>query len=686
MFRKKTHLPSLFPQDGNRGLVTLVEKRRLTVLAVFLFLLFCLIIVQFYKIQIVEGEKWTKKARAQHVFTVKEPFKRGLFYSNTAVTSSQMEYKQPLVFDVPAFHLYIDPKRIPPQLRLQIAQALFQALQVSEGDKRQILQQFQKQSHSRKIASWLSKEKRDAISTWWTAFARANKVERNALYFEHDYKRSYPFGHLLGSVLHTVRDLRDPQSGQNIPTGGLELIFNKVLQGREGKRELLRSPRSPMDMGKVISHPEDGADVYLTINHLLQAICEEEIAKGVKLANAKGGWAVLMKPRTGEILALAQYPFFDPRNYRDYFNDQEKSEATKVKAVADVFEPGSTMKPLTVTIALMANDELERRGEKPLFSPYEKIDTRPCILPGRNKPMKDLRVHNCLNMYLALQKSSNVYMAKLAQRIIERLGDQWYRDALKNLFGFGEQTGIELPSESSGLLPTPGKLHPNGTLEWSAPTPYSLAMGHNLLVNSVQMMLPFASLANGGYAVKPTIIRKVVKTHSNGSEEVLVDNTKPERVASFPKVLPAKVVKQVNEALRAITKPGGTSPRGDIFGYTEIGKSGTSEKIINGQYSKKTNFSSFIGFAPAENAEFVLFVGIDEPEWKFIPHFGKMHMGGNCAAMTFREIGLRVLQFLGVEPDDPYGYPVNDPRYDREKANWMPEVKALKTLYEQWNG
>ena len=196
-----------------------------------------------------------------------------------------------------------------------------------------------------------------------------------------------------------------------------------------------------METGKILAFPEDGADVYLTINHYLQAIAEEEIQKAVKNSNAKGGWALLMHPRTGEIYALAQYPWFEPADYPKYFNDPVLREHTKVKALTDPFEPGSIMKPLTLAIALKANKELTKQGKKPLFSPAEKMATSNGVFPGRSKPIGDTRRHNYLNMYMALQKSSNIYMSRLVQRIVEQLGEKWYRDALSEMLGLGKKTG-----------------------------------------------------------------------------------------------------------------------------------------------------------------------------------------------------------------------------------------------------
>ena len=665
---------------------SLSTRKRLACISIGLFFLFALLIVQYFKIQIIEGDKWTAQAKAQHQLVVIEPFKRGLFYSNTSLKLGHPESPQAFVIDVPKFHLYADPQAIPLECREEVASRVALLLGLAGEEAKKLKKELNRKSRSRKLSLWLDKSQTDALNQWWYPFAKSKKLPRNALFFVQDYKRSYPFGKLLGQVLHTVREEKDSQTKQSIPTGGLELVFDRVLQGKEGKRQILRSPRHSMEAGKILSSPEDGADVYLTINHYLQAVAEECIAKAVKRSNAKAGWAILMEPRTGEIWAMAQYPYFEPQEYKRYFNDKEAQEHTKVKAITDPYEPGSTMKPLTLALALKANMELKKQGKPPIFSPNEKMATTSGSFPGRSKPIRDTKSHPYLNMYLALQKSSNIYMARLVQRIIDTLGEKWYRNALQEICGFGVKTGVELPSESPGNLPTPGKLHKNGKMEWSKPTPFSISFGHNILVNSLQMLKSYAILANGGYDVKPTLVRKIVRQGRDGSEEILLDNAIEERVKNYPRLLEEEIVDEVIRAMKAVTKPGGTATKGDIHGYTEVGKTATSEKIVGGTYSKKDHISTFIGFAPAKGARFVLLVAVDEPEFKFVPGLGKNQHGGNCCAPAFAEIGLRTLQYLGVEPDDPFGYPIGDPRRDDTKADWVKETKALKELYQQWNG
>jgi cell division protein FtsI (penicillin-binding protein 3) len=191
-------------------------------------------------------------------------------------------------------------------------------------------------------------------------------------------------------------------------------------------------------------------------------------------------------------------------------------------------------------------------------------------------------------------------------------------------------------------------------------------MGHNILVSSIQMMRAYGILANGGYDVKPTLIRKIVKKDGT----VIVDNTAPKE---RKKILEQEDLNQLVTSMMYVTKPGGSARRANIPGYTEVGKTGTTEKVVDGVYNKKVHISTFIGFAPATNPCFVLLVAIDNPEHKYIPGEGKNQMGGFCAAPAFREIGLRSLQFLGVPQDDP------------KNVAWDEEVAKLKVLYDQWN-
>lgn len=656
------------------------DRRRVVVVCLGLFFLFSLLIIQYYDVQVLQWDKWNRIANRQHFFTMKEPFKRGTFYSNTSVKQGHPQEPIALVIDIQTFHLHVDPVSIPPDQRDEMGKQLQSLLHLDAEPAQKLRAQLDKCCRRRTLASWVDIEAKEAVMHWWLPFAKVHKIPRNALYFEADYRRSYPFGKLLGSVLHTVQGRKDEVTGQAIPTGGLELQFNKVLQGHPGSKKMMRSPRHAFEIGEIVHPPDNGADVHLTINHVLQAIAEEELARGVQKAKAKCGWAAMMDPHTGAILALAQYPFFYPEHCAEYFNDAEKIDCTRVKPLLDAIEPGSIMKPITAAIALKANEVLAERGEPPIFLPEEKMATADGQFPGR-KPLKDFRVYKHLNLDMALQVSSNIYFARLTQRIVDRLGAAWYRQQLKECFGFGQPSGLELPAENPGLLPTPGKKHPNGTLEWSKPTPFSMAIGHNIQANTIQMLRAFSVLANGGHLVQPTLVQKITKVTPQGQTETLIDHTSYDRLNSFPQVVDSDMIARVVKGLKYVTK----GKRSDIPGYTQVGKTGTAEKIVNGVYSKERNVSSFIGFAPVDEPLFVLMVSIDEPEQKFAPGIGPLHYGGYCAAPVFREIGRRTLEYLGIAPDDPFGYPKGDPRHDPLKAKWAQESKALKELMDTWN-
>lgn len=377
----------------------------------------------------------------------------------------------------------------------------------------------------------------------------------------------------------------------------------------------------------------------------------------------------MMDPYSGEILALAQYPFFNPGDYKEYFNDKEKIEYTKVSVVSDVFEPGSIMKPITVALALKGNEELISRGEKPLFSPQDPIDVTRTIFPGRaNKPLKDITPRKRLNMYMAIQKSSNVYMAQLADRIVSRLGVDWYRKQLLSL-GFGGVSGVEIPAEAPGMVPSPNRFHSNGSPEWSLSTPYSLAMGYNIMATGIQMAVAYSALLNGGYLVKPTLVKEIrtptgrryTIRKERGAEKLFSDGT----------------VSELIRAMSLTTLPGGTGVRASMKHFSSGGKTGTSEKIFEGKYCKNRHISSFIGFSPAnfdKNVlpKFVLLVSIDDPAHIVLEDGTKNYMGGRCAAPVFSAIASRVLPYLGVSPD-------------KEGSGCREFVESLKRSFEEWN-
>ncbi|WP_201456813.1 penicillin-binding protein 2 [Chlamydia sp. 17-3921] len=641
------------------------HRKRLTFISLGLLAIYSLLILRYYKIQICEGDHWLAEAIGQHEFRVQDPFLRGTFFGNTQLRKGGTEVLQPFAIDITKFHLCLDAVVIPESHRDIIAQKIWSF--VGEGSYENLRSHFDKKSRYRKLCLWLNRPLHDRILIWWKSYATKYKLPSNALFFITDYQRSYPFGKLLGQVLHTLREVKDEKTGRAFPTGGLEAYFNHLLEGEPGERKLLRSPLNHLDLDRVVKIPRDGSDIYLTIDPAIQTIAEQELERGVVEANACGGRLILMNSQTGEILALAQYPFFDPADYKKFFNNKEYIEHTKVSSVSDAFEPGSIMKPITVAIALQANEEAEQKALPKLFDPQDPIDVTRTLFPGRqNSPLRDLTSNRRMNMYMGIQKSSNVYVAQLADRIMHSFDSFWYQEKLHAL-GFGRKTGIELPAETSGLVPSPQRFHINGVPEWSLATPYSLAMGYNILVSGLQIVRAYAAIANGGFLVRPTLVKKII---SPSGEELILPKSSKERVLS------SSVTQEVIRAIRFTTLPGGTGFRAALEHHSSGGKTGTTEKMVLGKYDKRRHISSFIGITPVrqvgECAPLVMLVSIDEPEYGFRSDGTKNYMGGRCAAPVFSRVGDRVFKYLGVSAD-------------KEKNDYRKEVADLKVLYEEWN-
>lgn len=659
------------------------SRIRLIVLGIWSLFAFSVILVRFYFLQVIERDKWLSIANRQHRILLSESGKRGTFFAHNSLCNNSSEEDKPLAMDVLSYSLIIDPLGIPEEHKPLLIRDISRMLHVDKG----ISSAFYKKSRYRKIAEHLFTGKKEEIERWWHLYAKKYRISRNALFFRKSYQRVYPFGHMLGQVLQSVRTVDNGDGDVHIvPLGGLEKVFHPYLSGKKRCASFFRVPRQYVMLEELDGSDGtynlfqdsdiDGNHVYLTINHVLQSIVEEELARGIESVSAKRGMAIMMNPFSGAVYALAHYPFFSPERYRDFYRD--KLSHVKIGAISDCFEPGSTMKPISMAIALKANQMCLRQNERPIFSPEKMISCDRVNFPGRSKPMKDLRHHRKLNMPMAMQKSSNIYPALLIQKVVEKCGASWYRNQLTQVFGFGEKSGIELSYENIGLVPTPGKKHKNGRPEWSPSTPSSLAIGYNVTVNLVQMAKAFSIFANGGLSVKPTLWRKIV--FQDGRE---IHNA--DLITVRTRVLDEAIVQAIVKAMKYTTKIGGSGVLADVPGFTEVGKTSTSEKCIDGKYYKDKNGSSFVGFAPENKTKFVLLVFVDEPKKEFIHGFGFTHFGGKCAGPIFREISRRALEYFGCSPDDPYGYPTGDARFNPKKADWFQEASQLNKDYEKYN-
>lgn len=410
-------------------------------------------------------------------------------------------------------------------------------------------------------------------------------------------KRVYPLGEVGGSILgYTGVD------GYGL--GGAEFIFDNHLRGEDGWIILQRDGRNRKyrKIGLPVKEPRKGHDVVLTIDSKIQKIAHAALKKSVTSLNAKGGMCIVMDPNTGKVFAMANEPPFDPNYASSYSLNQRKN-----KCITYVYEPGSTFKLVTAAAAI----------EEDYFKEND-------LLYGDNGVYKNIiRDHTpygYLTFSKALSYSSNVCFAKIASKI----GNKTMFDYIKN-FGFGTKTGINLPGEEGGIV-RPVKL-------WSGRTLVTVAMGHEISSTLLQMVQPFAAVANGGILVEPLIYERIIDHRGfviDSAQCKLVRRVVSEQTASRLRVMLKDVVEN------------GTGKKARIEGITVAGKTGTSQKPdSSGTYSKTSNWSSFIGFAPVETPLLLCGVVIDDPAGG--------EMGGAVAAPVFRDIITQIITHPDLE-------------------------------------
>lgn len=634
---------------------------------------FSLVAVKFYKLQIIENKLWSYRADRQQQMSIDFGAKRGSIYAKMSPSGSIDDYV-PLAQDIASFHLYVDAKAVPTAYKKLLAEFLSTKLAKSSQE---LLIELEKPSRFRKLAWDLDIETKKVIEKDFKKFIKKKKIPRNALFFLSGYKRFYPMGSLAGSLLHLLGTREGSRGPERVPTGGLEKRFDHVLKGTSGLLVASRTPKGRLDGTKIIQKPSSGADIYLTIHPLVQSLVEKQLKQAVSTAKAKGGWAIVMDPQKGDILAIAQVPSLDLEKPEMCLKDPSMQPYLNLKALTDPFEPGSIMKPFTMLVALKANRVLAQKHRPPIFDPDEKV---PCLdgrFPGRKNPIKDVHGYPYLNMDMALQKSSNIYMAKTIQKVTSALGDHFYAQELKDTFGFGCKTALNIGVESSGFVPTPGKKTANHRPEWSTPTPFSLAMGYNLLATSLQMTKAFCMIANGGKDVEPVLVKKIVKRNDHGPDEMLFDDDQLPK--SSKQLIHPDDVKRVLKGMQFAVNKGGTAFRAKIPGFTSAGKTATTEKLVGGHYSKDKHISTFVGFAPLEMPKFVCLIVIDEPEKFYIEGVGKNQYGGVCAAPSFSVIGAKTLEILGASYDDPLS--LTNPK----DSKTYKDLKQLEDLFNLWN-
>ena len=528
------------------------------------------------QLQVAQGSDWVERAHDQQSQRLELPAPRGTIYDRDGV---------PLATSLDAFRIAIAPREI--EDRDEAVERLRGALGMSRSDARALL----------------SRERR-----WVTVRGEHDAVVKDALdgmdgfYFERVQTRHYPHGELALALLGRV-DIDG--HGAN----GLELQLDSLLGGEPGMAVVRRDAHGQPIPGAmmIVAEPSTGADVYLTIDHQLQEIAHGALREALASTGAQGGDMIIADPVTGEILAATSM----------------RRDGVVWSGATEPYEPGSTLKPFLVA-SLLAEGRATLRDT--VFAENGRW-----TFNGRT--VTDVHPYGTLTVREALEHSSNVVMAKLVDRLGAPVQYRYLRD-----FGFGTMTGVDYPSESSGLLRRPN--------EWSAYSAASLGMGYEISVTPLQMTLAYGALANGGVLMEPALVREV---RSRDGVTLRTNEPRPIR-----RVIPEAIADSLRGVLVEVVE-GGTGQQATMGTFRLAGKTGTARVVNNGSYEAGAYTSSFAGFFPADDPQLVFLVKLDRPQGDYY--------GGLTAAPVTRATLEAALAARGTPLDRPLA---REPRVIRE--------------------
>lgn len=444
--------------------------------------------------------------------------------------------------------------------------------------------------------AWVARKVDSADAT------RVRALNLKGIYFQREPKRFYPKGDLAAQTVGYVG--MDDEG-----LGGVEREFDAKLTGKPGKM-LISLDNKRRWFGRVEKNPEPGENVVLTIDEKIQYIAERELARAIGDTHALAGTVVVMNPHTGEILALANWPGFNPNAF-----NTANPNARKNRAVSDIYEPGSTFKVVTLAAGL----------EERVTSPDEVVDCQMGSIVVNGHLIHDHKPYGALTVTQILENSSDVGAIKIALRLGDERFDRYIR-----AFGFGSQTGIELPGETRGLTKPASR--------WSKVSIGAISMGQEIGVSPLQLISMMSTIANDGVVVPPRIVAGITPPRST-----------PQLIAFHPgvgrRVISTVTAVQLKRMLEGVILHG-TGPKAILDGYSAAGKTGTAQKTdpTTGRYSKSQYIASFTGFAPINNPAITVLVILDSPS------VGS-HEGGMAAAPVFSRVAQQVLGYLNVPHD-----------------------------------
>lgn len=419
----------------------------------------------------------------------------------------------------------------------------------------------------------------------------------SALKIEENHTRVYPYGKLASHLLGYVNK-------KNIGISGIEEKFSDELKGKDGVKFIENDVIGRMITVKdnLSKNPQQGNSLVLTIDKDYQNILETYLSKGIEEFGAKEAVGIIMNPQNGEIMALANFPDYDPAKYNLADNNTRRN-----RAITDTYEPGSTMKPIVMSALI----------EEKLVSPNEVINTENGVYNYKNVKIRDSHKFNSLTVKGIIEQSSNIGMAKLSERIRKEKFFKYLRD-----FGFGNYTGININGEVNGKLKKPS--------QFTSTSKAFMSFGYEMAVTPIQLIAAYAALINGGILYKPTIIKKI-----ESADGKIIKEFTPVKIR---RVISEESSSKIKSFLIGAVE-NGTGNNAKVNGVKIGGKTGTSQRLIEGGYSKDEYNTSFVGFFPAENPQFLCLLIFGSPL--------KAKYGGLVAAPVFKNIVEKIIE---IEP------------------------------------
>ena len=552
-------------------------SKRLYILAAVLFFWAFAVLVRLVDLQVVQYNFFLNLASRQRGRVIEVDPRRGTIYDRNG-TELAMSIDVDSVFAVPG--------EIPDQE--STAHILADVLHI---DAQELLSHMRAQ----KNFIWV-KRKIDAESS-----QRVSELNLRGIYFRKEPKRFYPKRDLAAQVVGYV-------GTDDEGLGGIELVYDDDLRGIPG-REIISVDARRKWYGRVERQPDPGQNLVLTIDGTIQYIVEKELEQAMLDTKAVAGTVVVQNPRTGEILALANRPNFNP----NIFSTASK-ESLKNRAVSDVYEPGSVFKTVTYSAAIDQN----------VVKPEDRVDCQNGAINVFGITIHDSHKIGVVTIAEAYAESSDVAAIKTGMK----LGDVRFDEYIRS-FGFGAQTGIELPGESRGLKKPVNR--------WSKVSIGAMSMGQEVGVTAVQVVSMVSTIANDGVYTPPRIVAGELPPNA-GPKPVVFHPAQQHRVIS---TMTAAEMKKMMEGVVL----NGTARRAILDGYTVAGKTGTAQKVdpATGAYSKTKYVGSFVGFAPINNPAITIAVILDSAQG--------LHQGGQVSAPVFKRIAQQVLEYLHVPHD-----------------------------------